>query len=216
MITISKHSKRGKTCSNYSLSQHKSTQNYQPGAWSSVHCASSVLVERFLPSRFNKLPYVSICSTTGESELTFQSAGACASWMHDPKFLPQLHLSRLTTGWQSEGRPSSPRNTPLLLSTPSSASSHRPPPPSLLQTKPSRVSPQSVAPLLSFLLLEVQGLAPFNLRNNRQGSPAGGSTDFSAGCLEDVKGRFGMCGGYVCVYGGLPAASSFQFQDKIF
>lgn len=46
-----------------------------PAARPCVYCASSVLVERFPPSRFNKLPYVSICSTTGESELTFQSAG---------------------------------------------------------------------------------------------------------------------------------------------
>lgn len=125
----------------------------------------------------------------------------------DPTFLPQLHLSRLTTGWQSEGRPSSPPNTLLLLPRPFPTSHHSP---VVRQTKPSRVSPPSVAPLLSLLLLEVQGLALFNLRNNRQGSPAGGSTDFSAGCLKDVKGRFGMCVGCVC--GRLPVASSFQVE----
>lgn len=85
------------------------------------------------------------------------------------------------------------------------------------QTKPSLVSPAFGALLLSFLLLEVQGLALFNRRNNRQGSPAGGSTDFSAGCLKHVKRRLDMCSGCVCVRvcGRRPVASSFQFWERI-
>lgn len=67
---------------------------------------------------------------------------------------------------------------------------------------------------LAYPCSEVQGLALFNLRNNRQGSPAGGSTDFSAGCLKDVKGRFGMCVGCVC--GRLPVTSSFQVETAFF
>lgn len=89
---------------------------------------------------------------------------------------------------------------PLPLYTPSGYSTRL-----VQQTKPGQVSPPSVAPL-GFLLVEVQGLALFNLSNNRQGSPAGGLTDIPAGCLKDVKGRFGIWGSCVC--GRLPVDTS--------
>lgn len=54
----------------FAAQEHSELPALLPGPFP---CASSVLVERFLPLRFNKLPYISICSTTGESELTFQS-----------------------------------------------------------------------------------------------------------------------------------------------
>lgn len=180
LITISKQSKEGRHAPITLFRSTRALGVTRPAARPSVHWASSVLVERSLPSRFNKLPYVSICSTTGESELTFQSAAPCALWMHRPKVSTSASFITLNDRL-TEWRPSviAPQNTPLLFSPPSSAFSHQSPP----FLKPSQVSPPSVAPLLSLLLLEVQQLALLNLRNNRQGSPAVGSTHFSAGCL---------------------------------
>lgn len=85
-----------KTCSNYPVSQQKGTQNQQP------HC-QAVLVERFLQPCFNKLPYVSICSTTGESELTFQRAAPCALWTHQPQVstpTSSITLNDRLTDWR--------------------------------------------------------------------------------------------------------------------
>lgn len=137
----------------FSAQEHSELAALLPG---SVHCVSSVLVERFLPSCFNKLPYVSICSTTGESELTFQSAGPCALWIHQPRILPQLHLSRSTTGWQNEGRPSSPPKRPPAA-FPTFIRSFSPVPHFAIdKLKANLVSPSFGAPLLSFA-----GTCPF-------------------------------------------------------
>lgn len=97
-----------------------------------------------------------------------------------------------------------PLKHPLLLFLLSSTSSHQ-----SATSRPTNETTSSffrfpfAALLLSFLLLELQGLALFNLRNNRHGSPAGGSTDFSAGCLKHVKDRLDTCGSCVCVEGAL-------------
>lgn len=181
LITISKQSKEGRHAPITLFRSTRALGVTRPAARPSVHWASSVLVERSLPSRFNKLPYVSICSTTGESELTFQSAAPCALWMHRPKVSTSASFITLNDRL-TEWRPSviAPQNTPPCCFPHLHLLFHTSPPPFL---KPSQVSPPSVAPLLSLLPLEVQQLALLNLRNNRQGSPAVGSTHFSAGCL---------------------------------
>lgn len=55
--------------------------------------------------RFNKLPYVSICSSTGESELTFQSVGCFAFRMQRPKISTSVPFITLND-WMTEWRPS--------------------------------------------------------------------------------------------------------------
>lgn len=138
----------------------------------SVHCVSSVLLRRFLPSCFNKLPYVSICSTTEESELTFQSAGPCALWIHRPRISTSTSFITLND-WLTDWRPSviTPERPPccFLCFHP------------LLLSSPPRLDQQTQVWLLLRLRIcsasfckKCRELGLFNPRNNRQGSPAGG------------------------------------------
>lgn len=131
----------------------------------SVHCVSSVLLRRFLPSCFNKLPYVSICSTTEESELTFQSAGPCALWIHRPRISTSTSFITLND-WLTDWRPSviTPKRPPLLLSLLSSTPSQQSP--SSWPTNSSLAS-SPFADLLSLLLQEVPGTWPFQSKKQQ-------------------------------------------------
>lgn len=111
MITICKHCKGG---SHAPITLFRSTRALwitSSAAWSSFHRASLVLVESF-----NKLPYVSICSTTGEWELTFQSAGPCTLWMHRPRISTSTLFITLND-WLTEWRPSviTPKHPPAAF-----------------------------------------------------------------------------------------------------
>lgn len=130
--------------------------------------------------------------------------------MHWTHILPQLHLSRLTNAWQSEGRPSSPRN------------SH---PPALVvyhflafflfvSDKPS--------PAESWLRLLCSALSCWNCRDLPFSVPGttdkalleGGLTDFTAGHLNHVKRGFEDV--WWIHEKRLPTALSFHTWDSYF
>lgn len=155
--------------------------------WALLPVPCSVLVEKFLPLCFHKLPYVSICSTTAEWELTFQSASPCALWTRCAQVSTSTPFI-MHNDWLTEWRPSviTSERRPLLLFHPLFLAV------SALLVQRAENAAEFLFHLkvlsLAFALLGEQGCGLFNCRNNRQGSPAGeGSTDFSAGSLKDVE-----------------------------
>lgn len=142
--------------------EHSDLPAVLPGT---VHCVSSVLVESFLHSCFNKLPYVSICSTTGESDLTFQSAGPCALWTHRPRVSTSATFITLND-WLTEWRPSviAPETPPAAFTT---FIHFCPPVPHFMTDKPNQslLSPPFVAFLLSSLRLE--GTCPLQFQKQQ-------------------------------------------------
>lgn len=206
MITISKHSKEGRHAPITLLHSTRALRITSAAAWPSAHCASSVLVERFLPLRFNKLPYVSICSTTREWELTFQSAGPCVLWMHWPQIFTWTPFITLND-WLTKWRPSviTPKQPPccfpllypLLLTSPPFLSN--------------KLNP--VEFLLHLWLLSPVGSAgtcPFQSQKQQTRlSCRGGQQTSLLGGLKMLKADLGCV---VAVCGRLPVASSFQFQ----
>lgn len=196
-----------KTCSNYSVSQHKGTRNQPSGCL-------AVSLEKFLQSCFNKLPCVSICSTTGEWELTFQRAAPCALRAQQPQV--SSSASFITPNdWMADRRPSvttpeyCPSNPCCVPLLPINCLFFA----QINERKSSFYSNRSLALGCS------DRLALCSRGNNRQGSPAGGSTGFSAGCLghvNTIKICVGAVCAHVCVCGRCPVASSSLYPNRLF